>query len=101
MALEMTDQQKADLEMVKGFLKSSYSHKDKDLFLEIYYKIAVFVRKMKEENGGDDECQKFLLLHILSGSSGYEEVVSEFDISGKYSMLEFIKKLQKEYKDRI
>jgi hypothetical protein len=102
MALTLTNQQKADLEMVKKFLLTSYNLEDKVLFLEIFNKIFAFVRKIKEENGGDVEaCQQFLLLHILTGSSGYEEIVSEFDMAGECSMLEFIKKLQEEYKDKL
>ncbi len=95
----MTDLQKADLKSAKEFLSIAYKSQ---LFFEIYEKVAEFIIvAVRNNDKNSDSCTRILTRHIGVGSGTLPEDIDEFDFPGEYSVIEFVKKLQEEYKDKL
>ncbi len=98
MALSLTDQQKADLEMVHAFKRYLYEKYEPVPRWVIYEKLLEFAIFVRENNGGHFKCQNYILFHEIIGSTGYEDFdcIDGFDFTGEYSIINFIEKLKKE-----
>lgn len=95
MAFSMTDQQKADLEIVQRFKKDLFKRSRQER-VGICMEMIDRGNLISEKNG-KSECVKFVLFHELIGSNGYEkfDCITHFDFKGEYSVLEYVKGLKK------